>query len=152
MARLQRAAVLISVLGLFLMGIGYLLGVAVSASLAVLVVMAAAVTLLQEALDARAGLRRPRALGRLPDDADGVARAAGEAFLDERRGTLGLRALRAEVGPIGTCEHGRDRDGGDQRRHPRHDHAPAAPMHQGAEPAEPAMVAAGHEACGVTCW
>jgi RND superfamily putative drug exporter len=38
--------VLISVLGLFLMGIGYLQGVAVSASLAVLVVMAAAVTLL----------------------------------------------------------------------------------------------------------
>ena len=38
--------VLISVLGLFLMGVGYLQGVAVSASLAVLVVMAAAVTLL----------------------------------------------------------------------------------------------------------
>ncbi len=38
--------VLISVLGLFLMGVGYLQGVALSASLAVLVVMAAAVTLL----------------------------------------------------------------------------------------------------------
>jgi putative drug exporter of the RND superfamily len=38
--------VLISVLGLFLMGVGYLQGVAVSTSLAVLVVMAAAVTLL----------------------------------------------------------------------------------------------------------
>ena len=37
---------LISVLGLFLMGVGYLQGVAVSTSLAVLVVMAAAVTLL----------------------------------------------------------------------------------------------------------
>jgi RND superfamily putative drug exporter len=40
------STVLISVLGLFLMGVGYLQGVAVSASLAVLVVMAAAVTLL----------------------------------------------------------------------------------------------------------
>jgi len=38
--------VLISVLGLFLMGVSYLQGVALSASLAVLVVMAAAVTLL----------------------------------------------------------------------------------------------------------
>jgi len=38
--------VLISVLGLFLMGVGYLQGVAVGTSLAVLVVMAAAVTLL----------------------------------------------------------------------------------------------------------
>ena len=38
--------VLISVLGLFLMGVGYLQGVAVSASLAVLAVMVAAVTLL----------------------------------------------------------------------------------------------------------
>jgi RND superfamily putative drug exporter len=38
--------VLISVLGLFLMGVGYLQGVALSASLAVLVVMFAAVTLL----------------------------------------------------------------------------------------------------------
>jgi putative drug exporter of the RND superfamily len=40
------STVLTSVLGLFLMGVGYLQGVAVSASLAVLVVMAAAVTLL----------------------------------------------------------------------------------------------------------
>jgi putative drug exporter of the RND superfamily len=40
------STVLISVLGLFLMGVGYLQGVAISASLAVLVVMAAAVTLL----------------------------------------------------------------------------------------------------------
>jgi putative drug exporter of the RND superfamily len=40
------STVLISVLGLFLMGVGYLQGVAVSTSLAVLVVMAAAVTLL----------------------------------------------------------------------------------------------------------
>ena len=40
------STVLISVLGLFLMGVGYLQGVAVGASLAVLVVMAAAVTLL----------------------------------------------------------------------------------------------------------
>jgi RND superfamily putative drug exporter len=40
------STVLVSVLGLFLMGVGYLQGVAVSASLAVLVVMAAAVTLL----------------------------------------------------------------------------------------------------------
>jgi putative drug exporter of the RND superfamily len=40
------STVLISVLGLFLMGVGYLQGVALSASLAVLVVMAAAVTLL----------------------------------------------------------------------------------------------------------
>ena len=40
------STVLVSVLGLFLMGVGYLQGVAVSASLAVLAVMAAAVTLL----------------------------------------------------------------------------------------------------------
>jgi RND superfamily putative drug exporter len=40
------STVLISVLGLFLMGVGYLQGVAVSTSIAVLVVMAAAVTLL----------------------------------------------------------------------------------------------------------
>jgi putative drug exporter of the RND superfamily len=40
------STVLISVLGLFLMGVGYLQGVAISASLAVLAVMAAAVTLL----------------------------------------------------------------------------------------------------------
>jgi RND superfamily putative drug exporter len=48
--------VLISVLGLFLMGVSYLQGVALSASLAVLVVMAAAVTLLP-ALLSFAGLR-----------------------------------------------------------------------------------------------
>ena len=50
------STVLISVLGLFLMGVGYLQGVAVSTSLAVLVVMAAAVTLLP-ALLSYAGAR-----------------------------------------------------------------------------------------------
>jgi putative drug exporter of the RND superfamily len=59
--------VLISVLGLFLMGIGYLQGVAVSASLAVLVVMAAAVTLLPALLSyagARVNRLRLPGLGR----------------------------------------------------------------------------------------
>jgi RND superfamily putative drug exporter len=59
--------VLISVLGLFLMGVGYLQGVAVSTSLAVLVVMAAAVTLLPALLSyagARVNSLRLPGLGR----------------------------------------------------------------------------------------
>ena len=64
------STVLISVLGLFLMGVGYLQGVAVSTSLAVLVVMAAAVTLLP-ALLSYAGPRVNRL--RLP----GLGRARG---------------------------------------------------------------------------
>jgi len=59
--------VLISVLGLFLMGLGYLGGVALSASLAVLVVMAAAVTLLPALLSfagARVNRLRLPGLGR----------------------------------------------------------------------------------------
>jgi putative drug exporter of the RND superfamily len=61
------STVLISVLGLFLMGVGYLQGVALSASLAVLVVMAAAVTLLPALLSyagARVNRLRVPGLGR----------------------------------------------------------------------------------------
>ena len=64
------STVLISVLGLFLMGVGYLQGVAVGTSLAVLVVMAAAITLLP-ALLSYAGPRVNRL--RVP----GLGRALG---------------------------------------------------------------------------
>ncbi|HEV2814875.1 MAG TPA: MMPL family transporter, partial [Solirubrobacteraceae bacterium] len=58
--------VVISMLGLFLMGLTYLYGVALSASLAVLVVMAASVTLLPALLGfARGGVNRLR-IGRAP--------------------------------------------------------------------------------------
>jgi putative drug exporter of the RND superfamily len=64
------STVVISLLGLFLMGVSYLQGVALSASLAVLVVMAASVTLLP-ALLALAGRRVDRL--RIP----GLGRASG---------------------------------------------------------------------------
>jgi putative drug exporter of the RND superfamily len=78
--------VLISVLGLFLMGVSYLQGVALSASLAVLVVMAAAVTLLPALLSFAGprvnklripGLSRTLAQERQPDDPAGAR--SGEA-------------------------------------------------------------------------
>ncbi len=91
--------VLIAVNGLFLMGVGYLRGVALSASLSVLVVMIAAVTLLP-ALLAFAGRRVDRL--RIPGMGGTLHRDDGKPTLAERwsRGVQRRPVVAAVLGSI----------------------------------------------------
>ena len=96
----------------------------------------------QEALHARPGLRRLRALRGLPDDADRVARSTGEVLREHGRSVLGLRALGGEVGLEGALQQRAEGEDGGQGGHPGQDDAPTVAMHEGAEPAKAAVVGA----------
>jgi RND superfamily putative drug exporter len=112
--------VVISFLGLFLLGVSFLYGVAVSVSLAVLIVMAAAVTLLP-ALLAFAGHRVNRlhipGLGRAPS-ADGGRLAGRWSHLIQRRpwpaAILGAVVLIALAAPALGLRFGFPDEGNDQ--------------------------------------
>jgi hypothetical protein len=94
----------------------------------------------KEALHALVDRGRPRTTARLPDDVDGVAGAGRETLLHQRRGTLGLRPLRPEVGAEVAGDQRRDGEDGDQRGDPGQDDAPAPAMHEGAQAAQPAVI------------
>jgi RND superfamily putative drug exporter len=96
--------VVISLMGLFLMGLTYLYGVALSAILGVVVVMAASVTLLPALLGfTRTGVNRLRipGIGREPADLDATPAARWSRVVQRRpwtaaiAGTLVLLALAA---------------------------------------------------------
>jgi putative drug exporter of the RND superfamily len=118
---LAGTTVVISFLGLFLLGVSFLYGVALSVSLAVLVVMAAAVTLLP-ALLAFAGRRVNRlhipGLGRAPD-ADGGRLARRWSHLIQRRpwpaAIFGAVVLIALAAPALGLRFGFPDAGNDQR-------------------------------------
>ena len=88
------ATVVISLLGLFLMGLPYLYGAALAAMLAVLIVMAASITLLPALLGFMG--RRVNAL-RIPGNAASAGRPRAGA-----RGALGARRA-ASAGACGAC-------------------------------------------------
>ena len=112
------ATVVISLLGLFFMGVAFLYGVALAASLAVLVVMAASVTLLP-ALLAYAGRRVDRlhipGLGRSLRTGNGGTLAARWSHLVQRRAAIatiaGTAVLLALTAPVLGLRYGFPDDG-----------------------------------------
>jgi RND superfamily putative drug exporter len=98
--------VVVSMLGLFLMGLPYLYGVALSSSVAVLVVMAAAVTLLPALLGfARTGVNRLRlpGTGRVPADPSATPAARWSRAVQRRpwaAAVAGVAVLLALAVPV----------------------------------------------------
>ena len=92
--------------------------------------------LLQEPIDAFGDRGRGGAAGCLPDDVDGLARAAGELLDQPVRRRLGVRAGGAVVDPVvpGEAQPARDRHGQDD--HPAEDHLLAMHEHRVGEARE----------------
>jgi putative drug exporter of the RND superfamily len=113
------ATVVISLFGLFFMGVSFLYGVALSASLAVLVVVAASVTLLP-ALLAFAGRRVDRlripGLGRSLKSGDGTLAARWSRLVQRRAGVAaiaGAAVLIALTAPVLGLRYGFPDEGND---------------------------------------
>ena len=75
-------------------------------------------------------LRLASAGGRLPDDVDGLAGAAGEVLLEQVGRGFALAPRRAELAAVLPRELRDDDERGREDRDPRDDDAPAAPVGQ----------------------